>query len=203
MPPDPVLFARLAPALICALLVLGCAAPPPVPDIVIVPPPDLSSPPPVDPLPASAEGSAGPRQGAPEPGPPAAPVASMLDYADRVRTLAVPDAALELSRLAGLPATPAQQFQMALVLLQTRAPGDSGRALQLLQRLQAQDGPEARALQPLARQVAAQLTEQRRLEEQLERQSQQLREAQRRADQLQDRLEALRAIERARPGRTP
>lgn len=129
------------------------------------------------------------------------PAAAMLAYADRVRGLTPPNAAAELSRLTGQDPTPGNLFQMALVLMQTRAPGDSARAAQLLQRVQAEDTPEARTLHPLARQLLAHLTEQRRLEETVERQSQQLRDIQRRADQLQDRLEALRAIERARPNR--
>jgi hypothetical protein len=191
---DPAAPLRLiASATAAAFLLFGCAAPvappaPPPPIVVVAP-----APPPA-PVPPPAPAPPAPRADATE-----SPVAAVLAYAERVRGLAQPDAAVELSRLAGQEATPVQQFQMALLLLHTRGAGEAARALQFLQRVQSQDG--ARELQLLARQVAAQAQEQRRLEEQVERQSQQLRDAQRRADQLQDRLEALRALERARPNR--
>jgi hypothetical protein len=199
MPPDRVApFLRLiALPLVAAALTIACAAPAP-----------LAEPEPPEPMPASPEP-------APQPEPPVAPSAAtpapaaapespalaLLAYADQVRTLAGPAAAQELARLSGLPPSAANLVQMALVLLQTRGPGDVGRAAQLLQRVQSEDSPDARPLHPLARLLAAHLAEQRKVEEQSERNAQQLRDAQRRADQLQDRLDALRAIERARPNR--
>jgi hypothetical protein len=157
------------------------------------------------PPPAVPRAPAGPAEAAPPaaeaPASEPAALALVLAYADRVRAMPVPEAAAELTRLGSQEATAGRLVQMALIHLSLRAPGDSARAAQLLQRVQALDGREARALQPLARQLAAQALEQRRLEELAERQSQQLRDAARRADQLQDRLDALRAIERGRPGR--
>jgi hypothetical protein len=193
---DPAAPLRLiAPATAAAFLLLGCAAPTlppaPPPPIVVVPPAPAPAP-----VPAPAPAPPAPRAESSE-----SPVAAVLAYAERVRSLAQPEAAVELSRLSGQEATPVQQFQMALLLLQTRGAGETARALQFLQRVQSHDSRDGRDLNLLARQVAAQALEQRRLEEQMERQSQQLRDAQRRADQLQDRLEALRALERARPNR--
>ena len=200
MPPDRVatLFRLLALPLATAVLTIACAAPTP-----------LAEPEPPEPMPASPE----PAPQAEPPAPPAAapapaaapnaesPAIALLAYADQVRTLAGPAAAQELARLSGLAPSAANLVQMALVLLQTRGPGDVGRAAQLLQRVQSEDSREARPLHALARLLAAHLAEQRKVEEQSERSAQQLRDAQRRADQLQDRLDALRAIERARPNR--
>jgi hypothetical protein len=195
LPDRAVPFLRLlALPLAAAALMVGCAAPE-------VPEPDPPEPPPVisepDPQPEPAK----PPVAAASAPATESPLVAVLAYADQVRTLAAPAAAQELARLSGQAPTAANLLQMALVLLQTRAPGDIGRAAQLLQRVQSDDSREARELHPLARLVAAHLTEHRRLEEQAERSGQQLRDAQRRADQLQDRLDALRAIERARPSR--
>jgi hypothetical protein len=157
---------------------------------------------PANPEPApQAEPPAAPPSAAPAPAAAEPPAVALLAYADQVRTLAGPAATQELARLSGLAPTAANLLQMAMVLLQTRGPGDVGRAAQLLQRVQSEDSREARALHPLARLLAAHLAEQRKVEEQSERNAQQLRDSQRRVDQLQDRLDALRAIERARPNR--
>jgi hypothetical protein len=188
-------FRLLASSLAAAALTIACAAPEPAPE----PEPPESEP--VVSEPAPQPEPAQPAQDAASAPAAESPVTAMLAYADQVRTMAGPAAAHELSRLSGQPPTAANLFQMALVLLQMRGPGDIVRANQLLQRVQAEDSREARALHPLARLVAAQLAEQRKVEEQAERNAQQLRDAQRRADQMQDRLDALRAIERARPNR--
>ena len=199
MPPDRVatIFRLLALPLAAAVLTIACAAPTP-----------LAEPEPPEPMPASpepapqAEPPAAPPSAAPASAAAAEPPAvALLAYADQVRTLAGPAATQELARLSGLAPTAANLLQMAMVLLQTRGPGDVGRAAQLLQRVQSEDSREARALHPLARLLAAHLAEQRKVEEQSERNAQQLRDSQRRVDQLQDRLDALRAIERARPNR--
>lgn len=186
----------LASSLAAAAFTVACAAPEPVPE---------PEPPEEEPVvlsePAPQPEPAQPAQAAASEPAAEPPVKAMLAYADLVRTMAVPAAALELSRLSGQAPTAANLFQMALVLLQMRGPGDVGRATQLLQRVQSEDSREARALHPLARLVAAQLADQRKAEELAERNAQQLRDAQRRAEQLQDRLDALRAIERARPSR--
>jgi hypothetical protein len=128
-----------------------------------------------------------------------------LVHADRIRGLNAPELAQEIARLAA-PADAATEataplalVQLAIALIQTRAPADAVRAGQLLQRVLGQATPVASPLHPLARQLLAQMAEQKRLEEQLERQAQQLRDAQRRVVQLNDRLDALRAIERGRP----
>ena len=193
MPPDLAAPLRLFAPALAAMLALGCAVPEPAPPPIIVVAPTAEPP-------------------APPPPPPPAPppvfrvfgtnaATALLAFADQVRGMPQQEAAAELARLNGQLPTPTAQMRMALLLLQVRGPGDSARAAQLLQRVQAQEGDEARELHPLARLIAAHLADQRRLEEQLERQSHQLRESQRRAEQLQDRLEALRAIERARPTR--
>lgn len=179
----------------CAAL-MACAAPSPPPPPVLV-------------FPAPASVSASKAGAASEPVQPPAPTAeappeltlSMLAGADRLRTLSPTEMAQEVARLSVTPASPANQMQLALALMQTRIPADTQRAVQLLQRLLTQDSPDARHLHPLARLVSTQLAEQRRVEENAERQAHLLREAQRRIEQLNDRLEALRAIERARPSR--
>jgi hypothetical protein len=199
MPPDRVatFFRLLALPLAAAALTIACAAPAPLAE------PELPDPMPASPEPApQAEPPAAPPSAAPASAAAAEPPAvALLAYADQVRTLAGPAATQELARLSGLAPTAANLLQMAMVLLQTRGPGDVGRAAQLLQRVQSEDSREARALHPLARLLAAHLAEQRKVEEQSERNAQQLRDSQRRVDQLQDRLDALRAIERARPNR--
>jgi hypothetical protein len=194
MLPDPSVPLRLAAALLAtAALTLGCAtgAPGPAPAPLPVPPTPVAAPTPAPaPVPPAAPAAE-----------PAAPLATVLAYAERVRGLAPGDGAAELARLAALEPTPVHLVQTAIFLLHARGPGDTARALQLLQRVQAQDHRDVRVLGPLVRQMAAQAADQRRLEEQLDRQGQQLRDAQRRAELLQDRLDALRAIERARPAR--
>jgi hypothetical protein len=172
---------------------LACAAPSPPPPTVLVFPAPVNAP--------AASRIAEPAPLAAGPEAPSATTQSILAGADRLRTLAPSELAQEIARLSTTPATPLNQMQLALALMQTRIPADSQRAVQLLQRLLAQDTPDARGLHPLARLLAAQMAEQRRLEENAERQAHLLRDAQRRVEQLNDRLEALRAIERARPSR--
>ena len=191
MPPDRAAPIRLLACLLAAAaLAIACAAPEPLPEPEPPESPPMTSEPAPSPAPAASEPAAA-----------ESPVISVLAYADQVRSLPAAAAAQEIARLSGQPPTAVNLFQLALVLLQARGPGDVGRATQLLQRVQSEDSREARALHPLARLVMAHLADQRRAEEQAERNAQQLRDAQRRADQLQDRLDALRAIERARPSR--
>jgi len=133
---------------------------------------------------------------------PADAVAELLLYADRVRGM---DAAALTREAAGLASgsemagTP--DLRLALVLVQTRQPADTARALGLVQRTLAR--PDAAPLHPLARLLEARLLQQRRLEEQLERTNHQLREVQRRNDLLDKQLEAMRALERSLNKRTP
>lgn len=133
------------------------------------------------------------------------PVAAMLSYADKMRSLNGGDLAGEISRIGDPGDSPTTQMQLALLLSQTRVPADLARALGLLQRVIANPSPEAQPLQPLARALAARYVEQRRVEDDRDKQVQQLRDSQRRIDQLNDRIEALRAIERsfARPNMAP
>ena len=174
---------------------LGCASPPaPPPTVVLLP------------APADVQRSNFEVKLPDPPPPPAQDPAHSLTHtllatADRMRALPPSELAQEIARLASTPATPFNQMQFALALVHTRIPADSQRAVQVLQRLLAQESPEARALHPLARLLSAQLAEQRRVEDNAERQAVLLRDAQRRIEQLNDRLEALRAIERARPSR--
>ncbi len=133
------------------------------------------------------------------------PVEKMLTYADKVRGLQPPEVAGEISRI-GEPFDPTTQMQLAIVLVQTRNPADTARALGLLQKVTASKDKDAPSLQPLARLLAARFMEQRKIEDdrdkQVQQQAQQLRDVQRRNEQLTERLEALRAIERsiAKPG---
>ncbi len=133
------------------------------------------------------------------------PVAAMLSYADKMRSLNGGDLNAEISRLGDPGDSPTTQMQLALLLSQTRVPADLARALGLMQRVIANPSPEAQPLQPLARALAARYVEQRRVEDDRDKQVQQLRDSQRRIDQLNDRIEALRAIERsfARPNTAP
>ena len=131
-----------------------------------------------------------------------APVARVLAYADRVRSLSSAELNQEVARL-GNAYIPANQLQLALVLAQLRQTPELIRAQELLTRLLANTDAEAQALHPLARLLAARYGEQRRLEDQLDKQSQQTREVQRRLDQTHERLEALKAIERSLTSRSP
>lgn len=133
------------------------------------------------------------------------PVAAMLSYADKARSLSGADVGAEISRIGDPGDSPTTQMQLALLLSQTRVPADLARALGLLQRVASNPSPEAQPLQPLARALAARYVEQRRVEDDRDKQVQQLRDSQRRIDQLNDRIEALRAIERsfARPNMAP
>ena len=179
------------------LALAGCATPPPAPPppppppVVVAPPP----PPPTIvyvPVQAPADGS----------------VADLLSFHDRIAAQGPAALPAELQRLGDGRASPQAAMELAVVLGQTRAPGDLVRALSLL------DGvvrnADAGVWHPLARWLAQRYAEQRRAEEQAERLAQQLRdqqrEHQRRVEQLNDKLEALLSIERslnARPVPAP
>ena len=128
-----------------------------------------------------------------------AAVVTLLAYADRVRGMAPPELALELTRL-GDARSPSEQLQLALALAQLRQTPELIRAQDLLTRLLANASPEATALHPLARLLANRFGEQRRLEDLLDKQTQQTRDTQRRLEQTTERLEALKAIERSLGG---
>jgi hypothetical protein len=185
------------------LLLAACASQPKPP-----PEADALPPPPVMPrvMPVEAE----PRAPATQPASlftliTQGPVAAMLSYADKTRSLNGGELGAEISRIGDPGDSPTTQMQLALLLAQTRVPADLARALGLLQRVIANSSPEAQPLQPLARALAARYVEQRRVEDDRDKQVQQLRDSQRRIDQLNDRIEALRAIERsfARPNMAP
>lgn len=132
----------------------------------------------------------------------------VLRYAERVRNLPAPELQAEITRIGDPQASPAAALELALVLGQTRAPGDMAKAIAALDGLLRSTAPQATAWQPLARLLLPRYTEVRRLEEQLDKQNQQLRDSQRRLDQLNEKLEALKAIERslaprAMPSPTP
>ncbi|WP_175488323.1 hypothetical protein [Oryzisolibacter propanilivorax] len=143
----------------------------------------------------------------PEPAVVPSPQDVLLRYADAVRqldgaALAAQRADLERAAQQDPGAADAPALRLALVLLPTRQPADTARALGLVQRTLEQ--PSLQELHPLARLLQARLLQQRRLEEQLQQQGQQLREVQRRNEQLDERLDAVRALERslnARPAR--
>lgn len=117
-------------------------------------------------------------------------------YHDRVRQMAPAELTKEFARL-DPPANPAAVLEFALALGQTHNPGDTVRALGLLEPLLRSADPGAAPWQPLARLLAARYGEQRRLEEHAERQAQQLRQSQQRLEQVTQQLEALKAIERS------
>jgi hypothetical protein len=121
---------------------------------------------------------------------------SFMAYYDRVRQMPAAELSREFARL-DPPANPQQVLEMALALGQTHNPGDTVRALALLDPLLKSADPLAAPWQPWARLLAARYGEQRRLEDHVERQNQQLRDAQRRQDQLSQQLEALKTIERS------
>lgn len=186
-------------ALPAALLVTGCALqlplqrpeptpPAPIPAVAAQPAP-LPAPPPTAPAPAkpvTADEAT-------------ASVVALLAYADRVRGMAPPELALELTRL-GDARSPSEQLQLALALAQLRQTPELIRAQDLLTRLLANASPEATALHPLARLLANRFGEQRRFEDLLDKQTQQTRDTQRRLEQTTERLEALKAIERSLGG---
>lgn len=128
-----------------------------------------------------------------------AAVVALLAYADRVRGMAPPELALELTRL-GDTRSPDEQLQLALALAQLRQTPELIRAQDLLTRLLANASPEALILHPLARLLANRFGEQRRFEDLLDKQIQQTRDSQRRLEQTTERLEALKAIERSLGG---
>ena len=123
-------------------------------------------------------------------------VLRVLAYADRVRAMSNGELNQEAARLGAVQA-PSQQFQLALVLSQSRQTQEVIRSQELLTRLLANPSAEAQALHPLARLLAARLGEQRRFEDLADRQGQLARDLQRRLDQTLERLEALKAIERS------
>lgn len=130
----------------------------------------------------------------------------VLRYAERIRSLPLPELQQEIVRLNESPVTPKSTLQLAIALGHARGPGDLQKAIGLLDSLSRSTEPEAAAWQPMARMTLARFTEMRRLEEQLDKQNQQLRESQRRIDQLNEKLEALKAIERSlapRPAPAP
>lgn len=183
---------HLASVVAATLALAGCAlppAPPAAPPASTVP----SAPPPAPPtrfvtvLPAPL---------AAEPEDLAA--RQLLRFHEQLRRLPAADLAREQQRLAAA-GTPDDTLALALLLSQTRQPGDLARALTLLDPLARGDSAHA----GLARLLQSRLTEQQRLEAQSERLAQQLREQQRRLDQLSQQLDALRAIERSLGTRPP
>ncbi len=203
-------FALVTAAIVLPWLLGGCNSPPKPPVEARVWP--AAAPPAPRIVPVEAEPAAPATQPALSFNPSAGgPLAAMLVYADKLRSLPPPDIAAEINRLGDPGDSPSTQMQLALALAQTRVPADLARALGLLQRVIGNPAPEAQPLQPLARALAARYMEQRRAEDDRDRQAQQLRESQRRIEQLNDRLEALRAIERsfsrpnapAAPGQPP
>lgn len=178
------------------LALAGCATPPPAPPpppppVVVAPPP----PPPTIvyvPVQAPADGS----------------LADLLSFHDRIAAQGPAALPAELQRLGDGRASPQAAMELAVVLGQTRAPGDLVRALALLEGVVR--NADAGVWHPMARWLAQRYSEQRRAEEQAERLAQQLRdqqrEHQRRVEQLNDKLEALLSIERslnARPAPAP
>jgi len=195
-------FAWVTTTIVAPWLLAGCNVPKSISAVVpVLPPPPVVAPAPPPPprvLPVEAEPAAPATQPALSFNPAAVgPLAAMLTYADKLRTLSPADITAEINRLGDPGDSPATQMQLALALAQTRVPADLARALGLMQRVGSNTTSDAQTLQPLARTLAARYAEQRRVEDDRDRQAQQVRDSQRRIEQLNDRLEALRAIERS------
>ncbi len=163
----------------CLVSLAGCSALwPPAPPPVVPVPVFVAEPPPPCPVPAA---DAAGRE--------------LAQWQKELRT-ATPDAvAAMVTQLAGSTAV-ADTLHLVLVLLHTRNPADTTRALALLDGLSAAAAPTATAWSNWLPLLVTRATEQKRLEDQVARQSQQLRDSQRRIDQLSEQLEALKAIER-------
>jgi len=190
-------------ALALPLLLAGCSTAPPAAVRPPPPPAPVPAAPPV--VPVEAEPATPATQPAVEfIASTAGPVAAVLAYADKVRTLSPQEAGSELQRLGDPGDAPLVQMQVALALAQTRNPGDLAKAQGLMQKVAANASEHAQPLRPLARALAYRYGEQRRVEDDRDKQAQQLRDVQKRNDQLTERLEALRAIERSfsRPNNT-
>jgi hypothetical protein len=169
---------------LAVLLAMGCAARPapvvakpvepwPMPPPAPTPPP----PPPVDPVAEAAR--------------------SVIAFQARLRDFANGDLERERARLAEQPAHPENALKLAMVMARMRLPGDTARALALVDPYARSEDPAVEPWRPWLRLMAASLAEQRRLEEQIERQQQALRENQRRIEQANQKIEALKAIERS------
>ena len=190
-------------ALALPLLLAGCRTTPPA---GVRPPP----PPPAPAVPPGGPVEAEPATPATQPAvefiaSTAGPVAAVLTYADKVRTLSPQETTNELQRLGDPGESPPVQVQGAPAPAQTRNPSDLAKAQGLMQKVAANTSEHAQPLRPLARALAYRYGEQRRVEDDRDKQAQQLRDAQKRNEQLTERLEALRAIERSfsRPNNTP
>ena len=113
--------------------------------------------------------------------------------------------AAELNRermvLTALPPSPATQIRMAMLLGQTRASQDLGRALNLLESVLKSTEPSAVNLNFLAKILIDNYTERQKLELAIDRQGAQLKENQRRISELQEKLDGLADIERTLPTR--
>lgn len=168
----------------------------------------LLNPPDVTPAEAAASAASAPAS-APAPTlPPSAPPAppprdevdeaghQMLRWQEEIRQNVEP-AAARIARLSAEPPSPAVSVNLALALLQTRVPGDAGRAVGILDTVIRSTEPSARGWVEWARFLQSRAVEQRRLEESVDRLNQQLRDSQRRIDQATEKLEALKAIERS------
>jgi len=195
-------LAWVTTTIVAPWLLAGCNVPKSLPAMLPAPPPPQvvapAPPPPPRVMPVEAEPAAPATQPALSFNPAAVgPLAAMLTYAEKLRTLSPADIGAEINRLGDPGDSPATQMQLALALAQTRVPADLARALGLMQRVGSNTSSEAQTLQPLARTLAARYLEQRRVEDDRDRQAQQVRDSQRRIEQLNDRLEALRAIERS------
>lgn len=125
----------------------------------------------------------------------------LLAYQETLSRLPTADLSRELGRLGDGASSIQATMDLALVLGQTRAPGDIGKAQLLLDQVLGNPSPEAQAWHGLARLLAARYADLRRAEDQNERLNQQLRDAQRdnqrKLDQINEKLEALKSIERS------
>lgn len=129
-------------------------------------------------------------------------VVTLLSYYQQIQRYSGQELGRERTALAGQPISHANQVRLAMIYLHPRGPGDTSRALSLLESVLKANDPYAATLHPLARLLADQCQERLRNDAQTEKLNQQAREAQRRGDQLQEKLDALADIERSLPARS-
>ncbi|MDR1996175.1 permease [Azonexus sp.] len=134
----------------------------------------------------------------------------LLTYYQSLGHLNTAELARERSLLATLPAGPANQIRLAMVVGHPLGQADTAKALALVEQTLRSSEPAAVELHPLAQMLADQYGERLRLDNErlrldserlrqeglLERQGQLLKESQRKAQELREKLNSLADIER-------
>ncbi len=118
-----------------------------------------------------------------------------LAYFQQLQRMSPQAVARERISLSAAAQTPTTQVRLAMLLGQTHAANDLGKAVAMLNALLKSNAPEAVELQPLIQLLATQYQERVKSEAQNEKSAQQLKESQRRGDELQEKLNAIADIE--------